>query len=69
MRLLRFWTQCGRSAVLKRTENKMREICETARDRKEQRTYVKRRVHDKILIDSVPSETEIQQHEESKHAV
>lgn len=27
----RFWTQCGRSAVLKRTENKMHEICETAR--------------------------------------
>lgn len=38
-------------------------------DHKEQRAYVKRRVHDKILIDSVPSETEIQQHEESKHAV
>lgn len=38
-------------------------------DHKEQRAHVKRRVQEKILIDSVPSKTEIQQHEESKHAV
>lgn len=34
---------------------------------KEQRAYVKR-VQEKILRDSVPSKTEIQQHEKSKHA-
>lgn len=38
-------------------------------DRKEQRAYVRKRVQEKILIDSVPSKTEIQQHEKSKPAV